>query len=185
MKPIKLIILSLFCGAICFGQQAGTWNYSTTPEGAKRLTAHAIASTPSGSRECSVKFSKGLGKKSTYTIIFCVKNVKDIKDFHFDDFDGPDAEVAGKPMKIDFVSVDKSYGFNFLPAGNYTVQPENGFEFSSYWLGKDNDLFKLVEKISTTSGKLHISISDSKDPKCTISAEFSIPKGEGGFKKIL
>lgn len=166
-------------------QASGPWLFETVAKGPRRLTAAGVMTTPNGNRDCSLILTASTGRPVTYQLDLRVAGATEVKDFHFDDFEGPEAKVTQKLFKIGVVGGKKPFEFSFCPAGGYVADPKNGFSFGCYEQGNKNRLFALLTEASKGSGRIYIKILDSKSPKVTLQAEFPLEDAAGSFQALI
>lgn len=165
-------------------EASGPWQFEAVAKGPRKLTASGVITTPNGNRDCKLIFTASAGNPITYAMDLRVAAVTEVKDFHFDDFEGPDATVTQKLFKIGLAGGKKPFEFSFCPAGGYVSEPKNGFSFGCYEKGKRNPLFILLAEASKGSGKIYVRIMDSKSPKVVMQAEFPTEEATGLFQEL-
>lgn len=185
MNISKLIGIFFSGCVLIYGQDNTAWSHFMTKGGASCLKGSTVASTPNGSRSGQILLSKSSGSPSTYTITFSIDSVSSIKDFEFDDFEGPDSSVSGTPMLISTRSAYGELRLRVNPAGSYVPDPKDGFEFSCSRRGKKNAIIDLIRKTSKNGGKIIVNIVDSKNPSKSINAEFAVGEWKSLFEKLL
>lgn len=185
MRIAKLAGILISSYFFLYGQDASTWSHFMTKGGASCLKATTAATTPNGPRTGYIVLSKSSGTPSTYTITFSLAPVSSIKDFDFDDFEGPDSTATGTPMLIATRSANGELKLRVNPAGSYVPEPKDGFEFSCSRRGKKNAIVDLIRKTSKNGGKIIVNIVNPKNPSKCINAEFAVGEDKSLFEKLL
>lgn len=172
---ISLVILTLASNASCQSHSGDRWLLQVNTAGRAELTSNSVATISGKQYSCSLTFYKPKDAKIMYSLDFRIAGVGQIPNFHFDDFEGPDAQVH-EPLMTMSLLVDgkEKYRTSFCPTGAYVDTPSDGFSFGLYSEGDRSPISQLIRSVTTGAGILRIYIIDSKGSKAIIQADFDL-----------
>lgn len=181
---IVSVVLALFCST-CYCQSPKFWDFEINSVGRKTLKGYSKVSTPNGLKNCVLSFSKTTGETPGYSVDFRVANASEIKNFHFDDFEGPAASVRTKLMSVSVSGPGVDNKYSFCPNGAYVDEPKDGFYFGSYIANKNNPILSIIKEAAKGVGVIKVKVIDSKNSKISLSAEFNLASCEVQFQKFI
>lgn len=173
--------------AACHGQQAHTWNLVVNSEGATILTCPSAVETPNGPHSGILVLTKsGGGVNAYFSLDFKVAGVSKVKDFHFDDFEGPEMRITTKLMSLERVSNEGMHeSYSFLPNGGFVSEPVDGFVFGTMEKGKKNQFVAFISRAAASGGIMVVRVSDSVNPKHQLTASFDLDAGRAKLQQFL
>ncbi|HJU84634.1 MAG TPA: hypothetical protein VJ600_10520 [Holophagaceae bacterium] len=183
MKTV-FMTFALFLGAAVHGQ-AQDWHYEVNDYGLRSITGSMQAGCLGKSLSATLRIVCQPAKRGFTGFEIALHRVDQVPQFHFDQFEGPDAPGGDMELKISTPTVSKT--FHLCPNGSYGPSDANDFTFSAedFTSSKASIPKKVLGMLAKPEAKLTVTISDPKAPsqKIILQVPENIPREQ--LKSLL
>jgi len=161
----------------------------------RRLTTQGRAATPNG--EADGRLDLYAGKGGLTRLVFTLYKageaegfsfIDNIRTFHFQDFEGPDAPAAARRLtQVTVRGQGKEAQVRLRQNGYYSAEVKGGFVFDTGVAGaRDRVEFqKLNRALRAGAAALVVRVTDTKDPRVWVQGEFPAGGAAGLSRKRL
>ena len=184
-------VISLMLGHTALAEDSqGKWTSGHNGHGLKTLEFTGAATLLGNPSSFTVTFhcdrTETKTEHGTLGFTLTVHDVTPLKDFHFDDFDGPDAVAQAK--KLVRVEVSGSGAspvtFDLQASGSYT--DENAFSFGVSALSSERSEVKtLLESLGKGTDLVVITVTDFQNAGIKLMVPLSVRENQTDFEKLL
>ncbi|HUK92007.1 MAG TPA: hypothetical protein VLZ81_16525 [Blastocatellia bacterium] len=166
---------SFFAGDAQSGATGQHWEKKTDEHGGVSAHVATTGQTPDGAATMTFDAQCSTGEGGVASLIFTVLGAAEMKNFDFDNFEGPDAPAQHKPLLS--VTVHRAVGGDVVVAtpvsGSYTVT-DKGFQFeASMDYNKASKVTIVTDALIAGGSSLLVKVRGFKDPRKSIVANFS------------
>jgi hypothetical protein len=168
--------------------QAGNmddWHASKTISGMEAVV-DGQAQTPDGPAKVQLSFTCTPGRGGTSGVSFVVLGATKLTGFDFDDFEGPDAPAAEKPL-VTF-TVHKAGGdvvVHTACSGSFTVSG-GGFSFDTYNMTNTRGkVTELSDALIAGATSISVRVQGLKNPQKTIEATFQASGAAEALRQVM
>ena len=110
-RLILLVAICLYADILTYGQQ---WQYSLDKYGWHTAQVSAYGMTPDGVVYTTLSILHGCSPNEILRLKYIIPNAGDMKNFNFDDFDGPDPPVYIRKLKLMTIKLQFKSGYEAL-----------------------------------------------------------------------
>ena len=149
----------------------------------------ASGSTPDGLTETTlaVRCLPGTKGRGYVEFVYTVKRARDMKNFNFTDFEGPDAPAGAKKL-VRVIVYSKSHNVTAKVSvtGGLKGDDPDAFEFSFAARGyRKGDITRLVDTIRQGASMISVTVHDYRDSKKTIHTDFSTTGASNAVDRLM
>jgi hypothetical protein len=155
------------------GPATQSWVKKTDQYGRTSADVTATGQTPDGPTQMTLQADCSTGKGGVANLVLTVVGAAKMKNFGFEDFEGPDAPAMRKPLVT--MTVHRPRGdlvTTTAVTGSYTVSDE-GFEFNlSLDYNRPSKVTRITDALRQDGTGISVSVRGLKDPKKAINVDF-------------
>lgn len=153
----------------------------------RKAVVRSVGKSPNGEVDTTFELQCPTKENQVTTFTYKVWNPRQIPNFNFDYFEGPDAPaLKEKLVSIQAHSPDKSLDWQFSTAGLYGGFAEIiAFEFSPSTFNKPDKTAQLAQMIAKGSTEVIITVQDNRDKNKTIKSTFPAINPKSDVANIL
>jgi hypothetical protein len=168
---------------------AGTWATSVEESGTRYLRYSATVPLLGKPTAVTVAFfcnpTRSANANGTLGFELHILKIAPLSSFHFSDFEGPDAEVPGRPLSVTVTrpgAAPLSLGF----APNGSTPDEGQFAFGVADLSHVASTEKtLLQALAAGAESVRIVVSDSRNPQLKLDLAVPVAGTQAAFQTLL
>jgi len=173
LKTLSMLGAALALAAtVAPARAASTWHFAEGANGLRSATTWAQGRTPAGQVPMKLEVRCRPGPDGVASIIYSVRGAQALRNFSYEDFEGPEAPAAKRKLgTIRVVALRRDVSVTTSFTGSYQEDGTFAFNLSAPLVGR-NEVKWLTDAMILGAVLVVVTIQDPRDSKRRIHAQF-------------